>query len=237
MAILLRQTLDEGELTYKDIWERVQNLIDDADPGVLNIIKEAIHMVYEGILARYRGKTQIPRWMVDYDTALSTAADTRETNLATADKNVERILKVSIQSGSSWYRCDPIDIEELENNPNLWLTTNKQRPTRFFHKKSFARSGGETNSLIWFYLPDAVYSIRYWLEMRISPLTSETDVPLLPVWAHPAIIYGTLVQLSQFDIRIKAGPWGDFYSLIISRLDMYNMNFVLNTPDAKGWGI
>lgn len=236
MAITLRRDFSEGYLDFQTIWGRIQSLIDDDDSDTLTVIKEVVPMVYHDILSRYRGKSKLPRWMVDYDDTLTTTASTRTTTLNTSGKEVERIIKISVQSGTSWYRCDPISLEELENHPNWWVTTNTQRPTRFFHSKNYSSSGGETNILTWFYLPDAAYTFRYWFEKRFSPLANAEDVPQLPPFSHEALIYGSLIHLAMFDIKVKVGPWAEFYTKRLRELDAFSNNFVLNPAEARGFG-
>ena len=237
MALTLRRSDVAGYLTYSDIQSEIQDLIDDDEGDVLTVIRHAIRLTYNRILSRYRGKTKVPRWLADYDDSLSTVADTRTTNLATTDKNVERIIKVSIEQGSSWYPVTPIDMEELESDPNWWRTTNTQRPSRFFHSKSYAAEGGETNLLNWFYMPDDAYDIRYWFEKRINQLSGNDDVPMLPAWAHPAIIYGATALMSRWDIRVKLMDYEMLYDEILTNLDAFSYNFVLNPPEAGGWGM
>ena len=233
---LVRSTVG-GYLTYSSIQTKIQQLIDDDDSEVLSIIQTVINLVYDEIMARYRGWQFPVQWLCDYDDTLSTTTSTRETALATADKDVERILKVSVSQSGTWYPCTPVLLSDLEETPHLfWNSTRTRRPERFFHKKTYNIAGDEDNSLLWFDLPDAAYSFRYWFEKRIGPLSLETDSPQLPKWAHPALIYGSLVQLSMFDVRVKAGPWSDLYGRLIGQLDEFSKKFMIYQQDQPLWG-
>lgn len=239
MTITLRRSTVESYLTYEDIWTKVQALIDDDDADVLVVIKTVINLVYQEIISKFKDSQNPPQWMLDYDTALSMTASTRETSLTTPDKDVERIMKVSVLQGSAWYPCYPITMTEVEESPNQWWDTNKEeRPIRFFHKKTYNTTGGEDNSILWFPLPDDDYSFRYWFDIRFPELTLAEDVPKLPPFSHPALVYGTLTQLSMFDIRIKVGPWAELYTMMMNRLNSFSNSFVGNiTQGVRPWGL
>lgn len=220
-------------LTYADIKSQVQALIDDDDTTVGAIIDNVINNVYLGdIIGEFRKGRSIPPWLIDYDATLDTVASTRTTTLATSGKNVERIISVSVDNQP----CLPISPEELELSTKVgaknqsaeywWATGSATRPTRYQHTKTYAAAGTETNVLTWFPLPDAAYDIRYWFEKRVSVLGG-TDAPILPPWAHRTVIYGTLVQLAMFDIRVKAGPWAVLYEQGLEQLRGYVNNFVI----------
>lgn len=227
MTVALQRETVEGYLTYAQIQERVQNRIDDADDDVLIVIKDVIQDVYNDILSRYKDSQIPPQWLIDYDGSLSTTASNRTTPLVTPYKDPDRILKVSIQANNSWYPCWPILLSDLEEKPDrYWNTTNTQRPNYFFHRKEYAQAGGEVNYLDWFYLPDDDYTFRYWFTKRIPPLENNDDVPMLPIFAQSALIYGTLVELAMFDIKIKVGPWAELYERRLKRLDGWSNNFV-----------
>jgi len=149
------------------------------------------------------------------------------------DMNIERILKVSLDNQP----CLPISPEELEGgakvnkdnaSPTYWWGTSESRPTRFYHEKGFSSAGAETNKLLWFPLPDAAYDIRYWFEKQVSILVNAADVPLLPFWAHQALVWGSLVQMPMFDVRVKSGPWDMLYEQVINQLMGFSNNFVID---------
>jgi len=228
-------------LTYAEIQTAVQDLLDDDDATVLTVLQAAINRVYHDIIARFKRGNLPARWLVDYDDALSTAVSTR-TNILTAGNNVERILAMSVDNQP----CTPIDWQELEGgakarpgNPSpdyYWDTSNKSRPTRFYHKKAYTSAGVESNTIYWFLLPDAIYSFRYWYEKRVTLLTG-ANVPILPPFAHPALIYGTLAQAALFDIRAKSGPWDVMYEGLINDLESFNANFVFGSNVAEPFGL
>jgi len=228
-------------LTYDNIGDRVEALIDDADTTVRAIIDNVINDVYRDIIGEFRKGRNIPSWLKDYDDTLDTAASTRTTTLATSSKNVERIISVSVDNQP----CLPVVEEELElgqkahgSNPSAefwWSTSNTSRPTRYRHEKSYASNGTETNKLYWFPLPDAAYDIRYWFESRVSPLSASTDVPILPPWAHIGLVYGALEQLAMFDIRVRSGPWSVLFDNVRSQLTGFSNNFILS-GQTRPWG-
>jgi len=372
-------------LTFDNIGDQVENLIDDDDTTIRTIIDQVINNVYRDIMGEFRKGRNIPPWLKDYDDLLTTSAGIRTTTLASSGKDIERILKVSVDNQP----CLPISPEELEGgakvnkdnaSPTYWwdiitegselapeacctdpdndqdnttgwtavnatltseaggvtgnrlkvavtadngqakktgisltagklyslkvkagadvgdnykvelysftyggnayasgsiagtgagnwdtideiiecpstrtdwvlklIATNngdnayfdnvslrervlseKSRPTRFYHEKSFSSAGVEVNKLVWFPLPDAAYDIRYWFEKRVSILVNADDVPLLPFWAHQALVWGSLVQMPMFDIRVKSGPWDMLYEQVINQLMGFSNNFVID---------
>jgi len=227
-------------LTYADIYGQVQNLIDDDDSDTLTVIKEIINNVYRDIIGEFRKGKSIPRWLTDYDDALDTVAATRTTTLTGAN-NVERVLSVSVDNQP----CLPITMEELELGSHegvrnksakyWWDTSSTSRPTRYYHEKKYDAAGAEVNKLYWFVLPDAAYDIRYWYEKRVSPLSADANVPLLPPFAHPALVLGSLAQAEMFDIRAKNGPWDVLYEGVIAQLRGFTNNFVLSGY-TEPWG-
>lgn len=225
-------------LTYANIQTGVQDMVDDDDTAVLSIIQGVINRVYHDINTRFKKGDLPARWLVDYDESQTTTHATRSTVL-TASLNVERILAMSVDNQP----CTPISWQELENvnkeyvnSPEYWWgTSNESRPTRFYHKKAYTSVGAETNTILWFLLPDAAYSFRHWYEKRVSILTG-TEVPLLPPWSHPALIYGTLEQLALLDIRVKSGPWSTLYEGLINDLETFNANFNLVRGKVEPFG-
>lgn len=219
-------------LTYDNIGDQVENLIDDDDTSVRTVIDQVINGVYNDILAQTsKSRKRPPRWLIDYDDSLDTVADTRTTTLATASKSVERILSVSVDNQPCW----PIDYEELEGgqkagrrnpNPTYHWSTSGTRPTNYYHEKAYTTAGVESDKLLWFPIPDAAYDIRYWFEKRVSPLSAAADVPLLPPFSHQLLIWGTLIQLAMFDIRVRSGPWDVFYDSMLKELMAFSDNFV-----------
>jgi len=221
-------------LTYANIKSQVQALIDDSDTAIASIIDSVINNVYLGdIIGEFRKGRSVPPWMVAYDASLDTTAATRTTLVNTLGVNIERIISVSVDNQP----CLPITPEELElhtkagfGNPSpsfWWDTGSTMRPTRYRHRKQYTlATGGETDTFEWFPIPDTAYDIRYWYEKRVSVL-SGTTVPDLPTWAHRTIIYGTLIQLAMFDVKVKAGPWAVLYEQGLEQLRGYSNNFVL----------
>ena len=220
-------------LTFADIYGQIQNLIDDDDTDVLTVIKQVINNIYREVMGEFRKGRSIPDWLVDYDVALSTTASTRETTI-TASILVERILKVSVDNQP----CLPISVEELEGGAGVvagnkspeywWSTTNTTRPPRFRHSKTYTAAGVETNKFQWFPLPDDTYTIRFWYEKRVSPLSADANVPFLPPFVHQILVVGSLVQLPMFDIRVRTGPWDSIYASLLSQLRGFTNNFVID---------
>lgn len=157
----------------------------------------------------------------------------RGTTLATTGKNVERISRISIPSQTQ--KLTPLDENELEEQNTLW-DYNTGLPYHYFHRKTYGATGTEINQVFWFVSPDQTYRFRYWFEKRISPLSATTDVPILPPWAHVALVYGSLEQLAMFDIRVKTGPWSTLYDAIKQDLIAYCVSFVID-GGTKPWGL
>ncbi len=141
-------------------------------------------------------------------------------NVTAAD--VERVLSAT---WNGYPPMAPITEEGLEDS-TIWWGSNTSQPSRYLHKKHYTGAGAENNILLWFPASNNDYDLRYWFERRVSPLSASTDVPILPPWAHMALVWGSLIQLAMFDIRVKAGPWAVLYSGIVSNLKGYSNNFV-----------
>jgi len=137
--------------------------------------------------------------------------------------NVERVLS------AAWHGkqppMKPITEEELEKS-TMWWGDNTGQPMRYLHRKHYTSAGAENNMLLWFPAADAAYDLRYWFERRFVVPAATSEIPILPPWAHMALVWGSLIQLSMFDIRVKAGPWAVLYSTIVGQLKGYSNNFV-----------
>ena len=238
MDFVLRRAIQAGHLTYEQIWGFVQDLTDDDDPDVLSIIKTAIRLTYDDILAHFRAMNPPPRWLYDYDGALSTTADTRKTALETTDKEIERILSVSVEQNDSWYPATRIDVDELEADPDRWWnTTNTERPFRYIHEKTYQTTGNQIDRLIWFPLPDDAYTFRYWFEKRIGTLTNAGDVPQIPTNGHIALVYGALVKMAEFDVRVKGGTWDVLYQRALNALTGFSSTWNPLPEGTIAWGV
>jgi len=238
MDFVLRRAIQAGHLTYETIWTYVQSLCDDDDPEVLGIIKTAIVLTYDDILAHFRAMSPPPRWLYDYDATLSTTADTRKTTLETTDKEIERILAVSVQQSDTWYPAKRIDVDELEAKPDIfWSTTNTERPYRYIHEKTYQTTGGQIDRLIWFPLPDAAYTFRYWFEKRLGTLTNAGDVPQIPTNGHIALVYGTLVKMAEFDVRVKGGTWDVLFTRAMDSLMALSSTWNPLPQGTEAWGL
>lgn len=219
--------------TYADIYGEVQNLVDDDNSTVLTVIKQVINNVYADIIGMSKASENPFPWLINYDASLSTVASTR-TTVITGALNAERIIKVSVDNQPCW----PITYNQLEGGTKegpevrspeyYWSTTNKTRPQHFLHAKAYTTAGVESNTFLWFPLPDAAYTIRFWYEYRVSPMSAVGDVPVLPPWAHEALVFGTLVQLPLFDVRVKVGPWDVLYNKSLAQLKAFVNHFVVN---------
>lgn len=302
-------------LTYDNIGDRIENLIDDDATETRTVIDQVINNVYKRLMAEVVKKSSVfPRWLVDFDDTLAckapssisaiTAADPgvitttaahglvagdiisiynivgmtelnqrtfrvnttpltttltlidldatdaidtsgytayssggdivhRGVALATTGKNVERIRTVVIPEED--HKLKAISEKELAEKTVLW-DESTQRPSRYYHRKQYAAAGTELNQLLWFYGADQAYNLRYFFEKRISPLSGSSDVPILPPWSHPALIYGSLVELQMFDIRVRVGPWTQLYESLKDDLIAFANSFVTDS-DIQPWGL
>jgi len=137
--------------------------------------------------------------------------------------DVERILSVNWDG-----YVDPltkIDENELEKQTNWW-GSNYSKPTRYMHRKKFDGAGAEVNIMLWFPGADAAYDMRFWAELRVSPMSADADAPRLPHRFHNGIIAGTAIKLIQYDMQIEnPSVWAGIYQFHISQLKEFNRKF------------
>ncbi len=119
----------------------------------------------------------------------------------------------------------PISPLEIEESASWMDTGNYSRPTRHLHKQYFSAAGVKVDRLEWFALPDvAGYQARIWGELDVSPLSGATDVPLLPVRFHNAIVAGSVARLVQYgNVQVEAAVlWPGIYKAQIEAIKVYN---------------
>lgn len=78
--------------------------------------------------------------------------------------------------------------------------------------------------LLWFTLPDQVYSARIWGHLRAQNLDLATDVPRMPAEFHHSIIAGTIARMVKYgEIQIEnAVIWPGIYKMHIAAIQSYN---------------
>lgn len=131
---------------------------------------------------------------------------------------IEKILTAAFHGYSG--ELDPIGEKQLEETTAWWDPANIGRPERFMLKKYFTTAGDESNRLLWFPNPQEVYQMRLWYEKQISPLSADTDVPILPPRYHNAIVSGSVARLVQYgQVQIEnAVIWPSIYKAQIAAL-------------------
>jgi len=136
----------------------------------------------------------------------------------TPSASIEKVLSLAIHGYSG--ELDPIGETALEETTSWWDPANIGRPERFMLKKYFTTAGAESNRLLWFPNPQEVYQMRLWYEKQISPLSADTDVPILPPRYHNAIVSGSVARLVQYgQVQIEnAVIWPSIYKAQIAAL-------------------
>jgi len=153
----------------------------------------------------------------------SGTAHHRGKTLATAGKNVQRILEAAWCDEGKMTEITP---QEIESNTKYHYNDTTGRPERYYHGKGFTSAGVETNQLIWFPGADAEYVLRYWLEERPSPLSADADVPLLPPEFHHAIVAGAVTRLIESKVQVdNAVVWPNIYAQQIKALVNFNRRY------------
>lgn len=126
----------------------------------------------------------------------------------------------------------PILHDDLEKG-TLWTDTIGE-PKRFMHQKRFADDGTETNRLLWFCAPDAVYRLRYWYEYEAPRLTEATDVPLLPHRNHDVLICGALARAAESNAQVEnAVVWPGLYQMGLDQIRAYNREYWQRNEELK----
>ena len=147
----------------------------------------------------------------------------RGKTLATAGKNVQRILEAGWCDHGQMVEITPQEIEADTAHHYSDITS---RPQRYYHGKGFTSAGVETNQLLWFPGADAEYVLRYWLEKRAAPLSADADVPLLPPQFHHAIIAGAVMRLAESKVQVdNAVVWPGIYKAQINSLVNFNRRY------------
>lgn len=214
-------------LTYDDIGDMVEDLMDDDDTDMRNIINREINNTYLEML--YPVTEDKPAWWLQKDTTVTTIAgqqgynDTVDGGTDDLATDIRRILSISVAG-------DPIDLVtdikelDLSSGKGYYDTSTRDKPIQAYLEKIYAGDGTETNNLKFYLTPDAIYLVHYWYEILVPRLSAAADVPRMPEFAHASIAYGTLLKLALFDISIKAGPWGQIYADVVAKLNKFRLN-------------
>jgi hypothetical protein len=131
---------------------------------------------------------------------------------------------------------DPIGYDEMEETTNWWDTDTESQPTRYMHKAYADTTGTEYQRLLWFTLPDGVYSARIWGEKMPSRLSNTTDVPVLPARFHDTIVTGSVARLVQYgQVQIEnAVIWPGLYKMQLQVIKDENREWWRkNMPDER----
>jgi hypothetical protein len=141
---------------------------------------------------------------------------------AALSTNVRRIL------GAKWIGetiegMEPILPDDLEKTTHWEDTTGE--PHHYLHQKKFTTSGTETNRMLWFCAPDAIYRLRYWYEYRPPALTDST-VPMLPPRFHRVISAGVIARAAESSAQVEnAVIWPGLYMSGLDQIRDYNREY------------
>lgn len=150
--------------------------------------------------------------------------------LNTSGKNVQRILSASWNYEASMREAD---YKEIEKNITLHHHDQTSRPQIWYHGKGYSSAGAETNQLQWFPGTDDAYRLRYWFEQRVSPLSSDADVPILPPQFHHMIIAGVITRLAENNVQVEnAVIWPGIYKRQLNAFIQFNRRYWKRKEEA-----
>jgi hypothetical protein len=152
----------------------------------------------------------------------------------TLSKNFRTIQSINFKDHS--IPLTPIGFEELEKSTSWYDTGTESRPTRYLHKPYADTAGVESQRLLWFTLPDTVYSARIWGEKIPSRLSAVGDVPVLPARFHDTIVSGSVARLVQYGaVQIEnAVIWPGLYKMQLQAIKDENRQWWRkNIPDQR----
>ncbi len=165
-----------------------------------------------------------PNWWLEKSGSFVTVDGTQSyTDASIIPNDIHSILAASINA-------TPItlihDVREVElAAPTFYNpTTAKDVPNALYHEKSYVGDGTELNTISFLPTPDAVYTAKLRYEKRISKLSLDTDVPLLPNFAHVGVFYGTMRRMSEMMAVVKGVDWSVLHSDIIKKLNSFRMS-------------
>lgn len=155
----------------------------------------------------------------------------------TFSKNFRAIQSINFNGFSK--PLEPIGFEELEKNTSWYDTGTKSRPTRYLHKPYADTAGTESQRLMWFTLPDAVYDGRIWGEKIPSRLSAVGDVPVLPARFHDVIVSGSVARLVQYgQVQIEnAVIWPGIYKMQLQAIKDENREWWRKNMPASRSGL
>jgi hypothetical protein len=152
----------------------------------------------------------------------------------TLSKNFRTIHSFNFKGYST--PLTPIGFEELEKSTNWYDVTSETTPTRYMHKPYADTAGTEYQRLLWFNVPDTVYSARIWGEKIPSRLSADADVPVLPARFHDTIVSGSVARLVQYgSVQIEnAVLWPTLYKMQLQAIKEENRQWWWkNMPDQR----
>lgn len=114
----------------------------------------------------------------------------------TPSTSIERVLSASWHGQSTM--MEPCSERDLEDKASWWDATSTSVPNRYMVRKYYDSEGAEVNRILWFPLPTDNYRLRYWYEQRVSPLSADGDVPILPPRFHNLLVTGSLARLIEY---------------------------------------
>jgi len=131
---------------------------------------------------------------------------------------------------------NPIGFEESEKNTNRYDVLSTSKPDRYLHKAYADTAGTEYQRLMWFNIPDAIYSSRIWGEKIPSRLSADGDVPVLPARFHDTIVSGSVARLVQYgSVQIEnAVIWPGLYKMQLEAIRNENRAWWEKNVDSSG---
>lgn len=130
-------------------------------------------------------------------------------------------------------QVNPIGFDEMYANTSWMDPDTESKPTKYLLKHYFSTSGTEYPRLIWYTLPDDNYQTRIWGPVRPSPLSSDSDVPVLPFQFHRTIVAGAITRLAENQVQVENQVvWPGIYKMQLGELKSFNRRW-WNTQDRS----
>jgi hypothetical protein len=150
--------------------------------------------------------------------------------LNVSGKDVHRVLKAGFQE---YQPMSEITYQEIEDNTEYHDTDHTGIPDRYYHGKDYATDGTETNQLIWYPAADQEIRLRYWFVKRVSRLSADGDVPVIPHRFHDILVSGTLSRLVEQGVQVDTPSiWPSTYASQLDALREDNRKYFKENDKA-----
>lgn len=177
-----------GQSTFLELQQAVGAILFNQTAASANTfptltqVKAKINQVYRNIFQKQPWK-----WAYGQSTFNTVAG----THLVTLPDNVQKIWALQIQ-GNNWYLQYVPNNKFFRGYPGAWSTMGNNQPYIYTDAPPASNNALQIDL---FPTPDAVYTVSFQFEKRLTALSADGDYSIIPPEYENAIIYGAAMDL------------------------------------------